>query len=49
MTIFDKLVKYNKDNPIGYRTPSERDLKYENLYIKTKDNLTLHGWLIYSN
>ena len=38
--------RYLKSNPMGYRSPKERDLKYENVHLKTKDGLKIHAWLI---
>ena len=35
--------------PDGYRNPSEYGMAYENVYIKTKDGLTLHAWLVKAN
>ena len=32
-----------KDNPKGYRDPSERNIPYDNLYITTSDGVVLHG------
>lgn len=40
-------TKEIKDNPYGYRNPSEHGLKYKEVRIKTKDNLKLYGWFIY--
>lgn len=34
-------------NAHGYRYPSDRQLSYKNVYVKTDDGLLLHGWLIY--
>lgn len=36
-------------NPKGYRSPSEYGLLNDELRIKTSDNLTLYGWLVYLN
>lgn len=40
---------FPEDNPTGYQNPLERNLPYENVYITTKDNLKLHGWLVKRN
>lgn len=37
------------DNPAFYRSPSEHDLLFKELKIKTSDNLILYGWLVYDN
>ena len=37
------------DNPIGYRSPSERGLQFKDVEIETSDGETLHGWFIYNN
>ncbi|CDJ41635.1 phospholipase/carboxylesterase domain containing protein, putative [Eimeria tenella] len=33
-------------NPKGLHHPGERNLPYEDVYIRTSDGLTLHGWLL---
>ncbi len=35
-----------KDNPRGYRHPSEQGMSAENVVITTSDNIKLQGWLI---
>jgi pimeloyl-ACP methyl ester carboxylesterase len=34
------------NNPSGYRHPMERNLPYEDVWPKTRDNVTLHGWFL---
>jgi fermentation-respiration switch protein FrsA (DUF1100 family) len=36
-------VKYNE---VGFRSPDDVDLPYDDVYIKTKDNVTIHAWLL---
>lgn len=33
---------------MGYRSPKERDLKYETVNLMTKDGIKVHAWLIQS-
>ncbi|KRW99830.1 hypothetical protein PPERSA_10949 [Pseudocohnilembus persalinus] len=40
------LPKSPSENPKPYRNPTDFGLEYENVYIKTSDNLKLHGWFI---
>jgi len=40
-------TKEIKDNPPGFRHPSEHNLQHKEIKIKTKDNLTLYGWFIF--
>lgn len=35
-----------KDNSAGRRDPSEANLKYEDVYFATPDDVILHGWFI---
>lgn len=34
--------------PYGYRSPSDRHMKYQDLYIKN-GNVRIHGWFINSD
>lgn len=36
-------------NPKGFRSPSEYNLLFDELKIKTSDNIVLFGWLVYSS
>lgn len=36
-----------KDNPDRYKSPSERSMSFEDVYITASDGINLHGWLIY--
>jgi fermentation-respiration switch protein FrsA (DUF1100 family) len=36
-----------KDNPYGYRSPSDQKLLHKEVRIKTKDGYTLYGWFVY--
>jgi fermentation-respiration switch protein FrsA (DUF1100 family) len=42
----NQAFRYPESNPKTYRHPGERNMVYEDVKIKTKDNLTLHGWFI---
>jgi hypothetical protein len=42
----NQAFRYPESNPKTYRNPGERNMLYEDVKIKTKDNLTLHGWFI---
>ncbi len=42
----NQAFRYPENNPKTYRNPGERNMQYEDTYIKTKDNLTLRGWFI---
>lgn len=33
-------------NPNGYRSPGERNMKYEDIYLRASDGINLHAWLI---
>ena len=33
-------------NPPNYRNPLERGIPYEDVYLKTSDNLKIHAWLM---
>lgn len=41
------MNKAVKSNPINYRSPKERGMNFENVWINTKDKQRLHGWLIF--
>ncbi|CAG9328355.1 bem46_1 [Blepharisma stoltei] len=34
------------NNPDGYKTPSERNIPYKDIHLKTSDGETLHCWLM---
>ncbi|KAJ0401062.1 hypothetical protein P43SY_005082 [Pythium insidiosum] len=38
--------KFTKDNPTGYRNPSEYGIDHEDLMIRTSDGVHLHAWLM---
>ena len=47
---FGKMVPQKmEDNPHGFRSPTEKGLDYKNVYIKTSDNIRLHGWFVFSS
>jgi abhydrolase domain-containing protein 13 len=35
-----------KDNPRGYRSPLERQVPFENMYITCRDGVRIHAWLL---
>lgn len=35
-----------KSNPQGNRHPGEAEMLYDEVYIKTRDNLRLYGWFV---
>lgn len=41
--------KYNEHNPPGFRAPNEYGYQFEDIDVLTKDNIQLHGWIIYQN
>lgn len=43
----DQPIKYVEQNPPRYQTPAERSMTYEEIWLKTKDNLKLQGWFMY--
>jgi len=42
----NQAFKYPENNPKSYRNPGERNIPYDDIYIKTKDGFTLHGWFL---
>lgn len=40
-------IKTPSSNPHPYQNPNQLEMEYKNVYIKTNDNLQLHGWLVY--
>jgi hypothetical protein len=36
-------IQHTYNNPIGYRTPDERNIEYENVEMMTEDNIKLKG------
>jgi hypothetical protein len=43
------IPRFMKDNPIGYRSPSEKGLQFRDVNIETSDGENLHGWFVYKN
>ena len=41
--------RYSENMPPGYRNPKEHNMEYEDVYIKTKDGIKLHAWLVKAN
>ena len=42
----NKSMKFSEGNPRGFRNPLERFMPFEDVYVKTKDGVKLHGWFI---
>jgi len=42
----DAPNKLPSDNPKGYINPGEHKLEYEDVYVKTKDGVKIHGWFV---
>ena len=42
----DPKYKRPENMPQGYRNPRENGMDYEDVYVKTKDEVRLHAWLI---
>ncbi|OQR90725.1 serine protease family S09X [Thraustotheca clavata] len=40
------VPKLTTDNPKGYRHPGEYGIDFEDVYIPTKDGITIHAWLL---
>lgn len=40
-------IKYPENNPDPYKSPSQINLKYKDIKVKTEDGFTLYGWLVY--
>jgi abhydrolase domain-containing protein 13 len=34
------------DNPVPFRKPTEMQMPYEDVYVRTSDGIRVHGWLI---
>lgn len=47
---FGKMIPQSmKNNPVGYRSPSECGLQFKDVNVETSDGETLHGWFVYKN
>jgi hypothetical protein len=42
----NQAFHFPENNPKGFRNPGDRNMMYEDAYVKTSDNVTLHGWFI---
>ena len=42
----DPKFRKPENMPQGYRNPRENGMDYEDVYVKTKDEVRLHAWLI---
>ena len=40
-------IQLIEQNPPQYKSPEARGIKYEEIWIKTKDNIKLQGWFMY--
>lgn len=38
--------QYMTQNPIGYKNPKDKGITYQDIHLKTSDNVSLHGWLM---
>ena len=45
--VTDQPIKFIEKNPPNYLSPSVRGLTYEEIWIKTKDDLRLQGWFMF--
>lgn len=43
---YGRFGRKMEDNPKRFRSPDERGLPYENIYVNTDDGKRLHGWLM---
>ncbi len=39
--------KIPEDNPDPFKSPTQFNLKYKEIKVRTIDNVTLFGWLVY--
>ena len=40
-------IQFIEDNPPRYKNPEERGIKYEEIWLKSKDGTKLQGWFMY--
>ena len=40
-------IQYIEDNPARYKNPTERGMKYEEIWLKSKDGTKLQGWFMF--
>ena len=40
-------IQYIEQNPPQYMSPDARGIQYEEVWLKTKDNIRLQGWFMY--
>ncbi|EGR34719.1 phospholipase carboxylesterase domain protein [Ichthyophthirius multifiliis] len=45
LPVVQGMPKSQDLNPIGFRTPFDVGIKFENITIYTSDNIKLHGWI----
>ena len=45
--VTDQPIKHIEKNPPNYLSPAARGLTYEEIWIKTEDNLRLQGWFMF--
>lgn len=39
-------IQYIESNPVNYRSPKDRNMHYEEVWVTTGDGLRLQGWLM---
>jgi hypothetical protein len=49
LPIVPGMSRYPSSNPIGYRSPSDRQIPYEEATLETEDGVKLSSWLLYQN
>ena len=45
--VTDQPIKLIEKNPPNYLSPAARGMSYEEIWIKTSDNLRLQGWFMF--
>ena len=40
-------IQFIEDNPPRYKNPEERNMKYEEIWLQSKDGTKLQGWFMY--
>jgi dipeptidyl aminopeptidase/acylaminoacyl peptidase len=45
----DERYRYPQNMPPGFRNPKENGMDYEDVYVKTRDGVKIHAWLVKAN
>ena len=45
--VTDQPIKFIEKNPPNYLSPAARGITFEEIWLKTKDNLRLQGWFMF--